>query len=46
MIELAEDRVIYRDVNVVLSPDVDPEAQAFLDFLATGEAQELMAIEG
>ena len=46
MVELSEDRVIYRDVNVVLSPDADPEAQAFLDFLITDEAQELMATEG
>lgn len=46
MVELAEDRVIYRDVNVVLSPDADPEAQQFLDFLVTEEAQELMATEG
>ena len=46
MIELAEDRVIYRDVNVVLSPDADPEAQQFLDFLVTEEAQDLMATEG
>jgi len=30
----------------VLSPDADPEAQAFLDFLITDEAQELMATEG
>ena len=46
MVELAEDRVIYRDVNVVLSPDADPEAQQFLDFLVTEDAQELMATEG
>lgn len=46
MVELDEDRVIYRDVNVVLSPDADPEAQAFLDFLVTEQAQELMATEG
>jgi len=46
MVELSADRVIYRDVNVVLSPDADPEAQAFLDFLITDEAQELMATEG
>jgi accessory colonization factor AcfC len=46
MVELAEDRVIYRDVNVVLSPDADPEAQDFLDFLITDKAQEIMATEG
>lgn len=46
MVELAEDRVIYRDVNVVLSPEADTEAQAFLDFLVSEQAQELMATEG
>ncbi|MWD28944.1 extracellular solute-binding protein [Aquicoccus sp. SCR17] len=46
MVELAEDRVIYRDINVVLSPKADPEAQEFLDFLITEEAQKLMATEG
>ncbi|MEM7709172.1 MAG: substrate-binding domain-containing protein [Pseudomonadota bacterium] len=46
MVELAENRVIHRDVNVVLSPEADTEAQAFLDFLVTEEAQEIMATEG
>lgn len=46
MVELAGDRVIYRDINVVLSPDADAEAQDFLDFLVTDEAQEIMATEG
>ena len=46
MVELAPDRVIHRDVNVVLSPEADAEAQAFLDFLVTEDAQEIMATEG
>lgn len=46
MFKLAENRVIYRDVNVVLSPKADPEAQALLDVLVTSKAQKLMAIEG
>ncbi|MEQ9016158.1 hypothetical protein MAA5396_02080 [Marinovum algicola] len=46
MVELTEDRVIYRDINVVLSPDADPEAKAFLDFLVTEEAPEIPATEG
>ncbi|MAY27598.1 MAG: accessory colonization factor [Polycyclovorans sp.] len=46
MVELSDDRVIHRDVNVVVSPDADPEAQAFLDFLVSEEAQEIMATEG
>ena len=40
MVELAEDRVIHRDVNVVLSSDADPRAQ---DFLASEEAQQITA---
>lgn len=46
LVELAPERVIYRDVNVVLSPKADPEAQEFLDFLLTEQAQKLMATEG
>ena len=39
-------RAIYRDLSVVLSPDADPQAQAFLDFLISDEATEIMATEG
>jgi len=46
MVEIAPDRQIWRDVNVALAPDADAEAQAFLDFLVTPEAQEIMATEG
>lgn len=46
MVKLDPDRAIYRDINVVLSPEADPEAQEFLDFLLTEEAQEIMATEG
>ncbi|MBM2577117.1 substrate-binding domain-containing protein [Jannaschia sp. Os4] len=46
MVELAPDRVIHRDVNVVLSPEADAEAQTFLDFLVTDEAHAIMATEG
>ena len=46
MVELAEDRVIHRDVNVVVSPKADPEAREFLDFLITDEAQAIMQTEG
>ncbi|MEQ3727791.1 MAG: substrate-binding domain-containing protein [Tateyamaria sp.] len=46
MIELAPERTIWRDVNIVLSPRADLEAQAFLDFLVSEEAQEIMATEG
>ncbi|MCQ0970115.1 substrate-binding domain-containing protein [Paracoccus sp. TK19116] len=46
LVEIEKDRQIWRDVNVVISPDADPAAQDFLDFLVTAEAQELMATEG
>ena len=46
MVGLAEDRVIHRDVNVVVSPKADPEAREFLDFLISDEAQEIMETEG
>ena len=45
-IDLAEDRQIWRDVNVVISPKADPEAQEFLDFLVSELAQEIMRTEG
>jgi len=45
-VELDEGRRIWRDVNVVLSPDADPEARAFLDFLLTPEAEAIMKTEG
>jgi len=41
-----EDRVIHRDVSMVLSPKADLEAQKFLTFLKSDEAQALMATEG
>lgn len=45
-VDLSADRVIWRDLNFVTSPDADPEAREFLDFLVTEEAQILMATEG
>ncbi|WP_417536616.1 substrate-binding domain-containing protein [Methylophaga sp.] len=46
LVRLDEKRTIWRDVNVVIAPDADPQAQLFLDFLITEEAQKLMATEG
>jgi len=46
MVQVDENRQIWRDVNVAVAPDADPEAQAFVDFLITPEAQKLMATEG
>ncbi|MCX7350688.1 MAG: accessory colonization factor, partial [Alphaproteobacteria bacterium] len=37
---------IWRDINVVLSPDADPEAREFLIFLVSEEAQKIMLTEG
>ncbi len=45
-VNIAADRTIWRDVNVALSPDADPEAKEFLTFLVSNEAQEIMLTEG
>lgn len=45
-VALAPERTVWRDVNVALSPMADPEAQEFLDFLVTEEAQAIMKTEG
>lgn len=45
-VEISADRRIWRDVNVALSPNADPAAQAFLDFLLTPTAQTIMRTEG
>lgn len=45
-VSLAPERTVWRDINVVLSPDADPEAKAFLDFLTSEPAQELARAEG
>lgn len=45
-VELPDSRKIWRDVNVALAPDADPEAKVFLDYLITEEAQAIMRQEG
>jgi accessory colonization factor AcfC len=45
-VPLPAERQIWRDVNVTLSSNADPEAKLFLDFLVTKEAQALMKTEG
>ena len=45
-IDISENRQIWRDVNVILSPKSDPEAKQFLDFLITDRAANLMKTEG
>ncbi|MDY8110955.1 extracellular solute-binding protein [Fulvimarina sp. 2208YS6-2-32] len=46
MVDVEENRTIWRDVNVVISPKADPTAQEFLDFLVSEKAQTIMATEG
>lgn len=46
LVSLEPERQIWRDVNVALAPDADPEARAFLDFLTSPEAAAIMATEG
>tara|TARA_R110002060_G_scaffold75012_1_gene84502 strand:+ start:1540 stop:2340 length:801 start_codon:yes stop_codon:yes gene_type:complete len=46
MVYLADERTIWRDVNVVISPKADPQAKEFLDFLITDRAQVIMKTEG
>jgi len=46
LVEIADDRKIWRDVSVALSPGADPAAKSFLEFLVTAEAQKLMKTEG
>ena len=45
-VPIAADRVLWRDLNVVLSPAADPAAASFLRFLVSAPAQELMRREG
>ncbi|MGF6851221.1 extracellular solute-binding protein [Paraburkholderia sp. CI3] len=43
---LAKERTIWRDVNVVLASDADPEAKQFLDFLNSDRGAAIMKTEG
>jgi accessory colonization factor AcfC len=45
-IALPKERTIWRDVNVVLAPDADPEARQFLDFLSSDRGATIMKTEG
>jgi accessory colonization factor AcfC len=45
-VEMADNRRIWRDVNVALSPQADPAAKDFLKFLLTDEAAKIMKTEG
>lgn len=46
IVELSEQRRIWRDVNVVLASNSDPEAQHFLKFLSSDRGAEIMRTEG
>jgi accessory colonization factor AcfC len=46
IVELSEQRRIWRDLSVVLAPDADPEAKRFLEFLNGDRAAEIMKTEG
>ena len=45
-IALPKERTIWRDVNVVLAPDADPEARQFLEFLSSDRGAAIMMTEG
>ncbi|QOZ48928.1 accessory colonization factor [Bradyrhizobium sp. CCBAU 53340] len=46
IVKLASNRTIWRDVNVVLARDADPQAKQFLDFLTSSRGAEIMKTEG
>ena len=46
VVELSKERTIWRDVNVALAPDVDPQAKQFLDFLTSDRGAAIMKTEG
>ncbi|WP_082725332.1 extracellular solute-binding protein [Burkholderia sp. RF4-BP95] len=45
-VSLPANRAIWRDVNVALAPDADPEARQFLDFLNSDRGAAIMKTEG
>jgi accessory colonization factor AcfC len=46
IVPLSDPRTIWRDVNVVLAQDADPQAKQFLDFLVSTRGAEIMKTEG
>lgn len=46
LVPLSKARTIWRDVNVVLAPDADPEARKFVGFLTSEEGARIMKTEG
>ncbi|NHL69208.1 solute-binding protein [Burkholderia ambifaria] len=45
-VSLPANRAIWRDVNVALAPDADPEATQFVDFLNSDRGAAIMKTEG
>lgn len=46
IVKLSNQRTIWRDVNVVLAHDADPQARQFLDFLNGARSAAIMKTEG
>lgn len=46
IVQLSEQRRIWRDVSVVLASDADPAAKRFLDYLSSDRGAEIMRTEG
>ena len=46
IVQLSPGRTIWRDVNVVLAHDADPQAKEFLDFLTSDRGAAIMKTEG
>ncbi len=46
LIELSDQRKVWRDVNVVLAPDADPQARQFIEFLTSDRGAAIMKAEG
>lgn len=46
IVELSEQRRIWRDLSVVLAPDADPEARRFVEYLTGAKAAAIMKTEG
>jgi len=46
IVKLSPSRTIWRDVNVVLAHDADPQAKQFLDFLNSDRGAAIMKTEG
>ncbi len=46
IVELSEQRRIWRDLSLVLAPDADPEAKRFIEFLISDRGADIMRTEG